>query len=715
MARADLINNNVVPLLIAGILSGSLSATLFRPGAESKGGGGANAAAEPENRAAPGPSSWVADLHPVLEALGAALVAAPGESAEQAAARALVTAAGAKTATSDEVLAALATLRKGLDDLESTGAGMCGSPGVLAAAADTLGGYMLTTGDGEAKSARYGAARVLLDEYREWRLLADLAQRVKDSKQQGSAATYDVDFIIATVPDYVDSNSGWVADQILAAIQASMARNNYVLDRPQLVDWSRSTARADGLTSTSRLHERQPGALMFRNVDPKSPGHVRLQVVLLVLETPTAGVHHTALRNAAAFVRAWKRCTSESRRVLRVLGPTFSGSTLSLAIALNEIRRHDNSSFQKTWVVSGSATANSNVGTMDTFAPGVYYRTTVLESSILEKRMAAFLEKMNPLWSKGKHVALLTESNTAYGRDSSGSKSTETVEGQPRQPEEGQSAFPLARVFNFPLHVAQRWSELPETAPAPLLALGPIVPLNMREAAPPSDQIPTLRPMLTSAVVRSTVESILDAIRHEKLSAVGIVATDDRDALFLAREVKRSTPDAQLFLFGTQALYLHPEYVPYLRGALVASSVLARSGQSTGDRGVVAGQRPRAVPEPVLRRGVQRHARAADRKGWRRVPTGSLHVRTARGSMHPLAAGHDQRNRRGRILDIAVGAGFTNTRWVAGKCDETVIAAASAAGNLGGAGRHRRRRSARFHAPLHSRRPERARQACSAA
>jgi hypothetical protein len=94
----------------------------------------------------------------------------------------------------------------------------------------------------------------------------------------------------------------------------------------------------------------------------------------------------------------------------------------------------------------------------------------------------------------------------------------------------------------------------------------------LREAAPPSDQIPALRPALTSAVVASTVEAILDAIRHENLSAVGIVATDNRDALFLAREVKRSTPDAQLFLFATHALYLHPDYVPYLRGALVASS-----------------------------------------------------------------------------------------------------------------------------------------------
>ena len=97
-------------------------------------------------------------------------------------------------------------------------------------------------------------------------------------------------------------------------------------------------------------------------------------------------------------------------------------------------------------------------------------------------------------------------------------------------------------------------------------------PLNMRETVPPSDLIPALRPQLTSPVVGSTVDSILDAIRHEKLSAVGILATDDRDVLFLSREVKRASPDVQLFLFGTHGLYLHPDYVPYLRGALVASS-----------------------------------------------------------------------------------------------------------------------------------------------
>ena len=559
MAKPDLANSNVVPFLIAGILSGSLSATFLRPGEVTKRSGATPVAAEVEDPTADGHSAWIADLHPVLDALGGALVAPPGESTEQAAARTMATSAAAKRATSDDALAALGRLRRGLDDAESSGTDPCASTRTLAETADTLGGYVLASSDSEGKSARHIAAKGLLDEYRQWRRLSDLTRRVKDSKEQSFAAAYDVNFIIATVPDYVDSNSGWLADQILAAIQASMARNSYVLDRPQLVDWSRSTAKEDGLTSMSRLHERQPGALIFRKVDPVAPKHVQLQVVLLVLETPTAGVHHAALRNAAAFVRTWKQCTGENRRVLRILGPTFSGSTLSLAVTLNEIRQHDKTSFDRTWVVSGSATADSNDGTMAAFAPGVNYRTTVLKSSVLERHMADFLKGMNSSWSGGARVALLKESNTAYGIGSA----------TPPRPED---PFQLARVFKFPLHVAQLWSALPDTAPAPLFAPGPIIPLNMREAAPPSDQIPALRPQLTSAVVGSTVESILDAIRHERLTAVGIVATDDRDALFLAREVKRSTPDAQLFFFGTHALYLHPEYVPYLRGGLVASS-----------------------------------------------------------------------------------------------------------------------------------------------
>ena len=195
--------------------------------------------------------------------------------------------------------------------------------------------------------------------------------------------------------------------------------------------------------------------------------------------------------------------------------------------------------------------------------------------------MARFLESINPAWKDGHGVALLTESNTAFGRNAghaakdvqdekdeqSGTRLlTAEHENTPPGP------FANAKFFSFPMHIAQLRSDAPALAQPGALLSGPVIPLNMRETVPPSDLIPALRPQLTSPVVESTVDSILDAIRHEKLSAVGILATDDRDVLFLSREVKRASPDVQLFLFGTHGLYLHPDYVPYLRGALVASS-----------------------------------------------------------------------------------------------------------------------------------------------
>src|SRR5262249_23084893 len=92
-----------------------------------------------------------------------------------------------------------------------------------------------------------------------------------------------------------------------------------------------------------------------------------------------------------------------------------------------------------------------------------------------------------------------------------------------------------------------------------------------REVTPPADQLPALRPQLTSPVVEATMSNLLDNIRHEGISAVGIIATDSRDVLFLAREVKKSAPDVQLFFAGNYLLYLHPDYIAYTRGALVAS------------------------------------------------------------------------------------------------------------------------------------------------
>ena len=150
---------------------------------------------------------------------------------------------------------------------------------------------------------------------------------------------------------------------------------------------------------------------------------------------------------------------------------------------------------------------------------------------------------MNSDWAAGKGVALLFEGNTAYGNGASPSNSSgDTSEPVPFQPE---------FKYPFPLHVAELRSDAQSIRRLRFRSCPtPIVPLSLREATPPADQLPALRPQLTSPVVEATLDSILDNIRHEDVSAVGIVATDSRDVLFLAREVKKHAPDVQLFFAG---------------------------------------------------------------------------------------------------------------------------------------------------------------------
>ena len=81
------------------------------------------------------------------------------------------------------------------------------------------------------------AANALLDEYRDWRMLRNLAWHVRSSgRSANTRRRYDVRFMVATLPDYVDSNSGWLADQSLAAIQSGMTRSGYIFDRVKLIE-----------------------------------------------------------------------------------------------------------------------------------------------------------------------------------------------------------------------------------------------------------------------------------------------------------------------------------------------------------------------------------------------------------------------------------------------------------------------------------------------
>jgi len=541
MNKNEVFGAGWLPLIaLAGLLSGSM----FRPGTRPEH-PQADAKVERADQApaATVPTSRYADMQPVLDLLADSLGISLQPNATARAARALrLDAERAGQSQWPEIAKALAALEQARTK-PSSAALTDKDPLAI------VDSYLRP--DIDPASVLHRLRAQLVDRAFEEAAAAD-GLRTLTRSLNGNGVHWNVRFFVATIPDYVDSNSGWVADETLGAIQSAMSSAGFLLDRFRLIDWSPAEqGRAGGAAADSRLHERQPGALIFRRVEKDKPV-VTLAVVLLVLETPTTGVHRLALRNAMKFVGDWSSSVDppQTNPTLNVVGPVFSGSVVSLGVELN----------QGGWpgsvhVVTGSAMADGNASVMQAFAPNVLYESTAARTSDVMTVLAASLGHINSDGRIGRRVAMLVEGNTTFGNDAFGGDS-----------------FHDAVVYRFPLHVAQLRNDA-TSQPAGTISLLPnaIVPLTFHESIPPADQLPALRPQMTSPVVEATMSNLLDAIHHDDITAVGIIATDPRDVLFLAREVKKAAPDVQLFLTGAYALYLHPDYIPYTRGAIVAT------------------------------------------------------------------------------------------------------------------------------------------------
>ena len=235
---------------------------------------------------------------------------------------------------------------------------------------------------------------------------------------------------------------------------------------------------------------------------------------------------------------------------IRILGPHFSGSVDSLARVLREDGAIWNQ--RPVRIVSGTAATPTNRAVLEAGAEVVDGRSMVAFSATTHPfpewlgALKRYLGSIDPAWAEGHGLAVLHESNTTFGSSSAAS-------------EEG--AFPDMTRIAFPLHI----SRLREAAvAAATTALRPgqaraLIPLGNREASMPTDQLPLLAPDLTGAAVEATMASVFDALRRERFRVVAIIATDERDTLYLAREVRRISPDTQLVLFGSYMLAFHPD------------------------------------------------------------------------------------------------------------------------------------------------------------
>ena len=399
----------------------------------------------------------------------------------------------------------------------------------------------------------------------------------------------EVRFLIATLPDPIDSYTGWQFDPMLDAITQAVAESDYILDRFHFPDSDKEDSH-QGAGERGRLHELEPAIVVFKthvsedasHLDdafgsaerkgPRAPFGDRL-VLLIAHENPAAGIHARALANTLGLVIRSRHLTRDPdfNRGIAILGPTFSGSSEMLNRALlmagaryAEDCRQTKARKCRVRIVSGSATDRQNKKTIEydggsnDRALDVTFQATVNPDDALLPELVRKVDDAK--WSTD--AAVLYEANTQYGRQLWETLSRKTV----------RSSFVQ---LPFPMNISRLRTTLESLDPARSSTLGlpsRFRPVPMESEGNPLDQIPQFNPKTAATYMELALAGTLDTIHREHVKTVGLMATDPRDKLFLAQQIARYSPDVSLFTAESDSVYVHPDYSPYLRGALVAST-----------------------------------------------------------------------------------------------------------------------------------------------
>jgi hypothetical protein len=448
-----------------------------------------------------------------------------------------------------------------------------------------------------------------------------LWQKDLDPRQNAS-----LKFLIVTVPDPVDSGLPHVYDRYMAAIQAAVQTQSYFLSKfdlpwedclskgkdkddkdsddagpgTSLDDAKLDDATQPGKPCKDRRFAREPGFLLLSN--PTDQNHVDLLLVYLVGETPTAGIQKkaliTALNEISRFC-GWQEtnadpATQSVRRMatgcsgdqggVRILGPSYSGSAQSLDLTLSywldSIRPAATPNLR---LVSGSATAinvdrdfHNTIHRQKNKKDGFSFASMELPDPVAQSAFCAYL-KANAGDDLPVKVAILSEGGTVYGHQEIPESSETPVIKEPDEKSACEGAIDQT-ALPYPAHISQlravseklRQSQQDSTPQAQVSSKTLPLAESLEDAGLRRD-IRTFSPA-NAVTAEQVMSNLLSTIAHEHYNYVGILATDSRDTMFLAQEVREHSPATVLFTFGPDLLFLHPEINQTLRGMLIVTS-----------------------------------------------------------------------------------------------------------------------------------------------
>lgn len=434
-----------------------------------------------------------------------------------------------------------------------------------------------------------------------------------------------VHFAIALVPDPRHTNLSLTFDREMVAIQQAAQDEGYTYDTSWL-PWqteSQTFARMDDeqrASDETDQREACPGVLMFRrsvreqNLAPQSTGSARPSqnapapwnsgwpydhalVVLVVGEQPTAGINQTQWNNALTWLgesASPGNAPVSTPRVLRILGPSFSGSLVSLERNLAALPHAPNrfpSAATPIAILSGMVSSCSSARWFEqrirALRPSISEASAGISfGSFTENDELQIYRFLNYLKVKGtdtQTVAIVSEDETAYANPPS-HEDAEDRTGTPAQPSPCEFPYALA---NRPLHLSYPRdisalrhayeqqsvfaSASSEHSAHPILQETQTKEGGTSEPSA-SDTIQSFSGSVTPVAEEAILYGIVSFLRAHHSHYIVLRSTNPLDFIFLSRFFHRAYPEGRVVTVGSDLLFRREIDTTEFRGVLALSS-----------------------------------------------------------------------------------------------------------------------------------------------
>ena len=437
-----------------------------------------------------------------------------------------------------------------------------------------------------------------------------------------------VQFVIAIFPDPVHTRLGLLFDRYAEALQQAAQMKRYDFDRA-IVPWDR-TQRPEASDLKTRREDREeqaqresyPGLMIFRHSEDSEPASTPIDnanslkqnsfapesseaakgplFVLVVGETPAAGLNRQQFRNAIQIIeaiRATSASAGSTKQPLLILGPSFSGSLESLGEELKDQKVKED--FAEKFVYSGTVTATNSMRSFQQHLSSASYFSSFQEND--DYARDEFLQFASSRGYKPYEIAILSEDGTVFGalnrklepdqpgskandKDAAAEESTTSAE-SPNAKSDDQLDEDVLKL-HFPREIsyfrsAYQKETASQSSSGSASSGSSTLPLNMAESGNDDDSVAPYAARQTSFSQEAVMLGIVSELQKHHIKFTMLLATDPLDQLFLAEYLRKAYAQGRVVITAPDLLFAR-EGDPALRGVLALSTYALVPG--LGDR-----------------------------------------------------------------------------------------------------------------------------------